>query len=139
MTTLQTKIRDPLRTQIFVRKAGKQKKLGADEVLLLAHLMQVRPFFATDSALADALGVHRSRITAWKSGSRADPENAGLLAGLSAVISEMKKFLGATAIHDWLLSPQHELQQQTPVEALRKQRLPDVLQAANALEHVAYA
>jgi hypothetical protein len=44
-----------------------------------------------------------------------------------------------SAVQDWLTAPKLPLANRTPLEALREGRLADVLHAANAAEHDAYA
>ena len=110
-----------------------------DQVIAMADYLRARQGFASDQELADVLGVHRTRLAAWKQGSEVPrPENAHLLAHLAVVVRELEQFLDPEVIADWLLGEQHALGGRTPVQALRDGRLAEVLQLANATEHGAY-
>jgi hypothetical protein len=87
--------------------------------------------------MAETLGVHRTRIAAWKTGKSPDAENAELLSALATTMEVLLRFLDPEVVPDWLTTEQFELSA-TPMEALRAGRLAEVLQAANATEHGAY-
>ncbi len=111
-----------------------------EQVIAMADYHRARHGFASDQELAGVLGVHRTRLAAWKQGSEVPrPENSQLLSHLAVVVQELERFLDPEVIGDWLLGEQLALGGRTPVEALRDGRLAEVLQLANATEHGAYA
>jgi transcriptional regulator with XRE-family HTH domain len=112
---------------------------SAVQLAAMADYHRARRGFTSDAELAEAMGVHRSSLTAWKTGVGAPTsDNARLLSHLAVVVTELEGFLDPDVIPDWLLTEQHTLGGRTPAEALREGRLADVLYAANAAEHGAY-
>ncbi len=111
----------------------------AEQVVAMADYLRARRGFATDQQMAEIIGVHRSRLIAWKQGTEVpNPANAQLLSHLAVVVQELEEFLDPDVIPDWLLTEQFTLGNCTPVEALRGGRLSEVLQTANETEHGAY-
>jgi len=115
-------------------------RVGTPERLAtMADYHRARRGFANDAKLAEALGVHRTRIAAWKRGTvAANAENARALSHLAVLVRELEEFLDPDVIPDWLLTEQVTLGGRTPAQALRDGRLAEVLYAANATEHGAY-
>lgn len=110
-----------------------------EQLAAMADYHRARRGFASDIELAEALGVHRSRLAAWKRGAVAPShDNARMLSHLAVTVTELEGFLDPDVIPDWLLSEQHTLGGRTPAAALREGRLAEVLYAANATEHGAY-
>jgi len=107
--------------------------------VLISHLLRARDAFRSDLEMAETLGIDRTRLIAWKRGSsHPRQEQVRFLADVAAAVDTLLRFLHPTVIADWLATPQFQLGDRTPVEALREGRLADVLQAANATEHGAY-
>jgi transcriptional regulator with XRE-family HTH domain len=121
-------------------RTGARPRGGTPEQLAaMADYHRARRGFANDAGLADALGVHRTRLAAWKRGEVApNSENARVLSHLSVVVRELEEFLDPDVIRDWLLTEQLTLGGRTPAEALRDGRLAEVLYTANATEHGAF-
>lgn len=111
----------------------------AEQVIAMADYLRARRGFSSDLEMAELLGVHRSRLIAWKQGADVpNPQNRQLLSHLAVVVQELTEFLHPDVIPDWLVTEQHTLGGRTPVQALREGSLADVLQAANATEHGAF-
>lgn len=111
----------------------------AEQVYAMADYLRARRGFSTDQEMAEVLGVHRTRLIAWKQGADVpNARNAQLLSHLAVVVRELEEFLDPDVIPDWLLTEQYTLGNRTPVDALREGHLADVLQVANATEHGAY-
>jgi DNA-binding transcriptional regulator YiaG len=90
------------------------REKSSEQVFAMADYLRARRGFSTDQEMAELLGVHRSRLIAWKQGGDVpNPQNRRLLSHLAIVVP--------------------------PVQALREGSLADVLQAANATEHGAFA
>lgn len=111
----------------------------AEQMIAMADYLRARRGFSSDQEMAEVLGVHRTRLAAWKQGADVpNPQNAQLLSHLAVVVSELQEFLDPDVIPDWLLTEQFTLSGRTPVGALREGMLAEVLQTANAAEHGAY-
>jgi hypothetical protein len=115
------------------------RERSPEQVFTMADYLRARRGFTSDQIMADVLGVHRTRLIAWKQGSEVpNPQNAQLLSHLAVVVQDLGEFLDPDVIPDWLLTEQYTLGGRTPVDALRAGQLAEVLQAANATEHGAY-
>jgi hypothetical protein len=114
-------------------------EVRASRINLLSAYFRARSAFESDTALARALDVDRTRLSAWKKAD-AEPrrEHLRTLADLATVSDALRRFLHPAVLRDWLETEQPELDGRTPIEALREGRLADVLQSANATEHGAY-
>lgn len=118
----------------IISRGGTPERLAT-----MADYHRARRGFANDSELAEVLGVHRTRVAAWKRGTvAANAENARALSHLAVLVRELEEFLDADVIPDWLLTEQVTLGGRTPAQALRDGKLAEVLYAANATEHGAY-
>ena len=107
-------------------------RADAAQVIQRAYYLEARKGFATDTALADAIGVNRSQITRWSQGRAAQAANAWLLRDLAAAVSRMADFYNAATIHRWLFGANPDLQGQQPMALLRQGRLAEVLMAIEA-------
>jgi DNA-binding transcriptional regulator YiaG len=123
--------------QVGSRREKFAQPLSPDQHMVAGDYHRARRGFGSDSQIAEILGVHRTRIAAWKSGRAPDAANAKLLSALAITVDELLRFLDPEVVPDWLTTEQFELQG-TPMEALQQGRLAEVLQAANATEHGAY-
>jgi hypothetical protein len=103
-----------------------------------AQYLMARKAFPTDTALAEAVGVHRSQITRWKAGDPASPENAWLLRDLAFAAETLSEHLDTAASHAWLHGRSPELNGETPLDAIRGGRVADVLMALQAQVGGAY-
>lgn len=104
-----------------------------------AQYLMARKAFATDSALADAIGVHRSQISRWKEGESPSPENAWVLRDLAFTVEALSEHLDTASIDPWLRGRTPELDGETPLEAIRGGRAAEVLMAMQAQVSGAYA
>jgi hypothetical protein len=125
--------------RISLRARRGAYEVAASRINLLSAYFRARSSFESDTALARALDVDRTRLSAWKK-ARAEPrrEHLRVLADLATVGDELRRFLHPAVVQDWLTSRQPELDGRTPVQALRDGNLADVLQAVNATEHGAF-
>ncbi|HEY0026207.1 MAG TPA: hypothetical protein VGB24_25170 [Longimicrobium sp.] len=115
------------------------REKSAEQVIAMADYLRARRGFSSDQEMAQLLGVHRSRLIAWKQGADVpNPQNRQLLSHLAVVVQELAEFLDPDVIPDWLMSEQHTLAGRTPIQALREGSLAEVLQAVNATEHGAF-
>ena len=122
------------------RRVRYTREKSSEQVFAMADYLRARRGFSTDQEMAQLLGVHRSRLIAWKQGADVpNPQNRRLLSHLAVVVQELAEYLDPDVIPDWLMTEQHSLGGRTPVQALREGSLADVLQAVNATEHGAFA
>ena len=115
-------------------EAGPNPLLQADAAQLIqrAYYLEARKGFATDSALAEAIGVNRSQVTRWAQGRAAQAANAWLLRDLAAAVSRMADFYNPATISRWLVGANPDLGGEPPIALLRQGRLPEVLMAIEA-------
>lgn len=110
-----------------------------EQVFAIADYLRARRGFSSDQEMAELLGVHRTRLIAWKQGTDLpNARNAQLLSYLAVVVQELEEFLDPDVIPDWLVTEQYTLGGRTPLHALRDGQLAQVLQTANAAEHGAF-
>jgi DNA-binding transcriptional regulator YiaG len=114
------------------------RERSPEQVFTMADYLRARRGFTSDQIMAEVLGVHRTRLIAWKQGSEVpNAQNAQLLSHLAVVVQDLGEFLDPEVIPDWLQTEQYTLGR-SPVDALRAGQLAEVLQAANATEHGAF-
>src|SRR5687768_12166980 len=97
-----------------------------------AYYLEARKGFATDSALAEAMGVNRSQVSRWAQGRAAHAENAWLLRDLATTVSRLADYYNPGTIGRWLFSGNPDLGGEKPMVLLRQGRLPEVLMALEA-------
>jgi transcriptional regulator with XRE-family HTH domain len=106
--------------------------LDPAQLIQRAYYLEARKGFATDSALAEAIGVNRSQVTRWAQGRAAQAANAWLLRDLAAAVSRMADFYNPATISRWLAGANPDLSGDSPLALLRQGRLPEVLMAIEA-------
>jgi hypothetical protein len=111
---------------------GALLNLDPAQVIQRAYYLEARKGFATDSALAEAIGVNRSQVTRWAQGRAAQAANAWLLRDLAAAVSRMADFYNPATISRWLVGANPDLGGEQPIALLRQGRLPEVLMAIEA-------
>jgi DNA-binding transcriptional regulator YdaS (Cro superfamily) len=107
--------------------------------LTAARYASVRRAFPSDAALADMLGVHRSRVSRWGRGATPDPEHAQQLLGLDMAISLLSGFLEPDSVPEWLLGINAHLGHRRPVDVILEGKLSHVVAAIEAEKSGAYA
>ncbi len=123
--------------QVGSRKERFTQPLSPEQHIVAGDYHKARRGFASDSEMADVLGVHRTRVAAWKTGRTPDAQNSELLSAVAITVDALLRFLDPEVVSDWLTTEQFELRA-APIEALRAGRLAEVLQTANATEQGAY-
>lgn len=120
------------------RREPRPAPLRPEQLMVIGDYHRARQGFPSDTELARALGVHRSRVAAWKNGVLPDYENGRRLAELAFVVQDLMRFLHPVTVHAWLCAPKSEADHLTPIELLRQGDLVEVLLIANATEHGAF-
>lgn len=91
------------------------------------------------AALAELLGVNRSRITRWLQGEGIDPENAERIDLLEAAYSILSRSLEPDAIRAWLLAENPHVGGRRPIDLIRAGRAGDVVRALQAMRAGSFA
>lgn len=114
-------------------------EVSSEWLIFVSHYIRIRRVFSSDVQMAETLGLDRTRLIAWKKGSSAPrQEQVRYLADVATTVDALLRFLHPSIVAGWLISPQFELEDRTPVEMLREGHLAEVLQSVNATEHGAY-
>lgn len=108
------------------------QNVDPDVVIQRAYYLEARKGFATDSALAQAMGVNRSQVSRWAQGRAAHAGNAWLLRDLATAVSRMADCYNPATINRWLFGANPELGGEPPMTLLRQGRLPEVLLSIEA-------
>lgn len=103
--------------------------VSTEQSLSQAKLARVVELLDSRSAVADALGVHRSRITRWLAGDQLDPENRAKLDGLEYILSRLLDQMSQTTARKWLEGINAHLGNRRPVDLIANQRVAEVLAA----------
>lgn len=112
--------------------AAELRTLDPAQCIQRAYYLEARKGFATDSALAEAMGVNRSQVSRWAQGRAAHADNAWLLRDLAAAVSRLADYYNPATIGRWLAGANPDLGGQAPMALLRQGRLPEVLMAVEA-------
>lgn len=103
--------------------------VSTEQSLSQAKLARVVELLDSRSAVADALGVHRSRITRWLAGDQLDPENRAKLDGLEYVLGRLLDQMSLTTARKWLEGVNAHLGNRRPVDLIANQRVAEVVAA----------
>jgi hypothetical protein len=107
--------------------------------LVAARLLSAERALGSATAVAEWLGVDRSRVTRWKGGELPDPALEEQLVALDAVVSLLRGYLDEDVIADWLLGINANLGDRRPLDVLRDGRLSEVVAAVEAEKSGAFA
>ena len=107
--------------------------------LVEARLLSAERALGSATAVADWLGVDRSRVTRWKGGELPDVLLEERLVALDAVASLLRGYLEEAVIADWLLGVNAQLGDRRPLDVLRDGRLSEVVAAVEAERSGAFA
>jgi len=104
-----------------------------------ARVLSARRGFASDSALAEALGVSRSNVARWKKGERPSPENIEFLLALDVVVTMLTGWLHPRSVPKYLFGVNAFLGHRRPIDVLRLGGLAEVIRAIQADKQGAFA
>jgi uncharacterized protein (DUF2384 family) len=99
------------------------------DVLPLAKLQRIVTDLGGQSAVADALGVHRSRVSRWLEGERPDPVNQARVEGLEFVLAQLGRRMPATTARKWLTGTNAHLGDRRPIDLVARNRVAEVIAA----------
>ena len=86
----------------------------------------------TQAAVADLLGVSRSRVTRWLKGEGIDPVNAERIDLLELVFANLQRIYEADAARAWLLGINPHLGDRRPIDLVRAGRAEELRRASRA-------
>jgi transcriptional regulator with XRE-family HTH domain len=125
--------------------SGARGSASADAIVLdphqvpqVAYYLEAKRGFPTDAALAEAIGVHRSQISRWKTGEAAESENAWLLRDIASAVARLADHYERSTTYAWLYGENPELEGRQPLELLREGRVAEVLMVIQAETSGAY-
>jgi uncharacterized protein (DUF2384 family) len=92
----------------------------------------LRRDFESGAAVADLLGVSRSRITRWLQGAGIDPVNAERVDLLELVWANLLRLYEPAAAREWLLGVNPNLGDRRPIDLVRAGRSEELMPAIRA-------
>ena len=97
-----------------------------------AKVDALRVDFKSGAALADLLGVSRSRVTRWLKGAGIDPLNAEKVDLLELVWSNLLRLYERDAALAWLFGLNPVLGDRRPIDLIREGRTEELMRAIRA-------
>jgi hypothetical protein len=107
--------------------------------LTRAKLARVIQVLGRQSAVADALGVHRSRVTRWLAGDALDAENRARLDGLEYILSRLLDQMAPATARKWLAGVNAHLGHRRPIDLIAAGRIAEVAAAVEQSAIDSYA
>jgi hypothetical protein len=108
-------------------------------VATAAKIQALKRDFKSGAAVADLLGVSRSRITRWLQGAGIDPLNAEKIDLLELVWSNLLRLYEPEAARSWLFGLNPHLGDRRPIDLVRAGRAEELLRAIRSERADAYA
>ena len=84
------------------------------------------------SAVADLLGVSRSRVTRWLKGEGIDPVNAEKIDLLELVSANLRRIYEPEAVRAWLVGLNPNLGDRRPIDLVRAGKAEELMRAIRA-------
>ena len=103
-----------------------------------AKLQRLVEALGGQSAVADVLAVHRSRIARWQSGEAPDPLNQAKLDGLEFVLARLHQRFPPGTARKWLTGTNAHLGNRRPVDLITRNRIAEVVAAIEQADLDAY-
>jgi transcriptional regulator with XRE-family HTH domain len=101
-------------------------------VATAAKVQALKVDFETQAALADLLGVSRSRVTRWLKGEGIDPLNAERIDLLELVSANLRRIYEPEAVRAWLLGANPHLGDRRPIDLVRAGKTEELMRAIRA-------
>ena len=101
-------------------------------VATAAKVEALRRDLGSGSAVADLLGVSRSRVTRWLKGEGIDPLNAERVDLLELVWGSLLRLYEPAAAREWLLGVNPGLGDRRPIDLIRAGRTEELMRAIRA-------
>jgi hypothetical protein len=101
-------------------------------VATAAKVQALKVDFQSQAALADLLGVSRSRVTRWLKGEGIDPVNAERIDLLELVSANLRRIYEPEAIRAWLVGVNPQLGDRRPIDLVRAGKTEELMRAIRA-------
>jgi uncharacterized protein (DUF2384 family) len=88
--------------------------------------------FQSQAAVADLLGVSRSRVSRWLRGAGIDPQNAERVDLLELVMSNLVRLYELPAARAWLFGLNPQLGDRRPIDLVRAGKTEELMRAIRA-------
>ncbi len=107
-------------------------RLGHVPVSTAAKVDALAEDFRSRAAIADLLGVSRSRVTRWLQGAGIDPLNAEKVDLLELVWGSLRRIYEPEAARAWLFGLNPNLGDRRPIDLVRAGRTEELMRAIRA-------
>jgi transcriptional regulator with XRE-family HTH domain len=101
-------------------------------VATAAKVQALKVDFESQAALADLLGVSRSRVTRWLKGEGIDPVNAEKIDLLELVSANLRRIYEPEAVRAWLVGLNPNLGERRPIDLVRAGKAEELMRAIRA-------
>jgi transcriptional regulator with XRE-family HTH domain len=101
-------------------------------VATAAKVRALKVDFQSQAALADLLGVSRSRVTRWLKGEGIDPVNAEKVDLLELVSANLRRIYEPEAVRAWLVGLNPNLGDRRPIDLVRAGKAEELMRAIRA-------
>jgi transcriptional regulator with XRE-family HTH domain len=101
-------------------------------VATTAKVRALKVDFQSQAALADLLGVNRSRVTRWLKGEGIDPLNAEKIDLLELVSANLRRIYEPEAVRAWLVGTNPLLGDRRPIDLVRAGKTEELMRAIRA-------
>jgi transcriptional regulator with XRE-family HTH domain len=101
-------------------------------VATAAKVQALKVDFESQAALADLLGVSRSRVTRWLKGEGIDPVNAERIDLLELVSANLRRIYEPEAVRAWLVGLNPNLGDRRPIDLVRAGKAEELMRAIRA-------
>lgn len=105
---------------------------GEVVIATAAKVEALRRDLGSGSAVADLLGVSRSRVTRWLKGEGIDPLNAEKVDLLELVWASLLRLYEPKAAREWLVGVNPNLGDRRPIDLVRAGRTEELMRAIRA-------
>jgi transcriptional regulator with XRE-family HTH domain len=107
-------------------------KMNPMPVATAAKVQALKVDFESQAALADLLGVSRSRVTRWLKGEGIDPVNAEKIDLLELVSANLRRIYEPEAVRAWLVGLNPNLGDRRPIDLVRAGKAEELMRAIRA-------
>jgi hypothetical protein len=101
-------------------------------VATAAKVQALKADFGSQAAVADLLGVSRSRVTRWLKGEGIDPVNAEKIDLLELVSANLRRIYEPEAVRAWLVGLNPNLGDRRPIDLVRAGKAEELMRAIRA-------
>jgi transcriptional regulator with XRE-family HTH domain len=101
-------------------------------VATAAKVQALKVDFKSQAAVADLLGVSRSRVTRWLKGEGIDPVNAEKIDLLELVSANLRRIYEPEAVRAWLVGLNPNLGDRRPIDLVRAGKAEELMRAIRA-------